>query len=712
MVIDLKMMMKMKKNIIRLGLMVAAAIALTNCTKEIEGPADGQASAGIPFEITASTVETKTTNDGFNTAWKAGDKMSVFHVEAGLTALGANDQFAISAEDMESKVFKGTLSTALEAGKSYDWHAFYPYNDKFAAAKLNAGIIGYTNYGATCSSGAVSTGLKQDGNDSMNHLAGDKFPMYGTVSGLAADASVSVDMKHLMSVIELEVTNNASEAVTVTEVLFSAPVHIVGSFYYDIVNDEYEVSSESYCSKTAKLAVTNAQPIAKGGKAKFYLAVVPVSLEEGEITMTVTTDKGACVKTKTLVADNASDDLVFKAGKIRKMTFGYDAEVVVKKVSLPWTEDFSGDLDDYTLTDGGSTTKLFDEAHAGGTAPELLVSKGDGSLGVNVDLDGKSGFFTLSFKSNKKHVDVTTTTTDVTIENLLPEDVNRGLFVINIPENTSVLSLKLVNTSSGTNARIDDISLVEGKVELQSLAFKASGADDAETVTSISAVLGTPVSAPVLVGAKTSVTYSSSNASVATVNSSTGALTLVSAGQTIITATAAGSSQYIGASANYTLTVSPPLTGNEKYYVKVTEIPDDWSGKYLILYGNNALSGISSEIGLYTEVLVTDNGVLSTEVTNDYACEFIVTDSGINIKLGSSYLYAGNANKLYSKSELPTGDALNNYLWLISKGDAGWDINNKGQADRYLQWNNNSGQYRFACYKDTQKEIDLYKLQN
>ena len=206
--------------------MAVAAVALTNCTKEIEGPADGQASAGIPFEITASSVETKTTNDGFNTAWKTGDKMSVFHAEAGQTALGANDMFAISAEDLESKVFKGTLSTALEAGKSYDWHAFYPYNDKFAAAKLDAGIIGYTNYGATCNKGEVSTGQKQDGNDSMNHLAGDKFPMYGTVSGLAADASVSVGMKHLMSVIELEVTNNAAEAVTVTEVLFSAQVHI------------------------------------------------------------------------------------------------------------------------------------------------------------------------------------------------------------------------------------------------------------------------------------------------------------------------------------------------------------------------------------------------------------------------------------------------------------------------------------------------------
>lgn len=707
MVIDLKMMMNMKKNIIRLGLMAVAAVALTNCTKEIEGPADGQVSAGIPFEITASTVETKTTNDGFNTSWKAGDKMSVFHVEAGQTALGANDQFAISAEDMESKVFKGTLSVALEAGKSYDWHAFYPYNEKFAAAKLETGVIGYTNYGATCNSGAVSTGLKQDGNDSMNHLAGDKFPMYGTVSGLAADASVSVGMKHLMSVIELEVTNNASEAVTVTEVLFSAPVHIVGSFYYDTVNDEYEVSSESYCSKTAKLAVTNAQPISKGGKAKFYLAVVPVSLEEGEITMTVTTDKGTCVNTKTLVADNASDDLVFKAGKIRKMTFGYDAEVVVKKVSLPWTEDFSGNLDNYTISDGGGTTKIYESDNlAGGTAPEILIAKGSGSLGVNVDLGGKSGFFTLSFKANKKHVDVTSVTPGVTVQNLLPEDV-QGLFVIEVPENTDILSLNLVNTSS-SNVRVDDISLVEGKVELQTLAFKESAADDAAAVTTVSVVLGDQVSAPVLTGAKTSVTYSSSDQSVATVDNN-GSLTVLAVGTTVITATAAGTSQYLETSASYTLKVTAPLTGNEKYYEKVTEAPADWTGKYLLVCDTKgkAFSAFST-YGIGADVDIADSKIVSNATTDAYQLvisKATVTDGAYVIKFGDKFFNWTSGNSL---NGVDTESVNTN--WKLSVDSGNTVILNAKDNARKLQWNASSP--RFACYTSAQTAVQLYKLED
>lgn len=53
-----------------------------------------------------------------------------------------------------------------------------------------------------------------------------------------------------------------------------------------------------------------------------------------------------------------------------------------------------------------------------------------------------------------------------------------------------------------------------------------------------------------------SITYSSSNTSVATVNSSTGVVTIKGTGTAIITATMAASTNYTGASASYTITVS------------------------------------------------------------------------------------------------------------------------------------------------------------
>ena len=64
-------------------------------------------------------------------------------------------------------------------------------------------------------------------------------------------------------------------------------------------------------------------------------------------------------------------------------------------------------------------------------------------------------------------------------------------------------------------------------------------------------------SKPTLSGAKTTVSYKSSNTSVATVDKSTGAVTLVAAGTTTITATAVADPTYKKGTASYTLRVTP-----------------------------------------------------------------------------------------------------------------------------------------------------------
>ena len=79
--------------------------------------------------------------------------------------------------------------------------------------------------------------------------------------------------------------------------------------------------------------------------------------------------------------------------------------------------------------------------------------------------------------------------------------------------------------------------------------------------TDYTGIIGTPFEAPVLSGAQTAVTYTSSNTDVATVNETTGAVTLVAAGSTTITAKAAADETYKQGSASYNLTVAAPATG-------------------------------------------------------------------------------------------------------------------------------------------------------
>lgn len=99
----------MKRQILTLGAICAAAFTLTNCNKEIAEP-KAPVTEGIPFEIVAATADTKTANDGLNTKWTAGDALNVFHAVANSTTYGTNYEFTYTGADNK---FKGTLKTAL-----------------------------------------------------------------------------------------------------------------------------------------------------------------------------------------------------------------------------------------------------------------------------------------------------------------------------------------------------------------------------------------------------------------------------------------------------------------------------------------------------------------------------------------------------------------------------------------------------------------------
>lgn len=99
----------MKRQILTLGAICAAAFTLTNCNKEIAEPKAPE-TEGIPFEIVAATADTKTENDGLNTKWTTGDALNVFHAEAGSTTYGTNDEFTYAGS---ADKFTGKLKTAL-----------------------------------------------------------------------------------------------------------------------------------------------------------------------------------------------------------------------------------------------------------------------------------------------------------------------------------------------------------------------------------------------------------------------------------------------------------------------------------------------------------------------------------------------------------------------------------------------------------------------
>ena len=145
-----------------------------------------------------------------------------------------------------------------------------------------------------------------------------------------------------------------------------------------------------------------------------------------------------------------------------------------------------------------------------------------------------------------------------------------------------------------------------------------------------------------LEGVKSTVTYSSSDETVATV-ASDGTVTGKKKGTVTITATAASSADYQGATASYDLTVT---NGAEKYYVKVTgnTIPQ---GTYLVVayssgskkyYAFNANADSDNRL----QVSPDDNDKILSDATTDAAAIVVTEGAGTNkfyLNTAKGYLY-------------------------------------------------------------------------
>lgn len=306
------MKMNMKK-IISWGMMLAAAFTLTNCAKEIDAPVQEPESVGYPFEIIASTVDTKTVNDGMSTKWAAGDQINLIHKESGNTEASyiSEEAFTIASDDLADGRFTGTLANPLVLG-NHDWYVLYPYSSYTKTPEKS----GYLPIGCEPNKSQVQI---QEGNGSIAHIAGPNYPLWGNVKGVAHDEKPELVMSHVSSLIKVVVTNATETPLTVENIAFTAPVDIVGTYYINFAGENVECtnSGTQYVSKTATLNVNNGEAIEAGQSAEFYLAVRPFTAETG-------TSLSLAVNGYSKVPKALANAVTFHAGKIKTLNFTYD----------------------------------------------------------------------------------------------------------------------------------------------------------------------------------------------------------------------------------------------------------------------------------------------------------------------------------------------------------------------------------------------------
>lgn len=325
----------MRKQILTLGAICAAAFTLTNCNKEIAEP-QAPVTGGTDFEIIATTADTKTANNGLNTVWATGDDLTVFHAVAGSTTYGSNDKFTYSGADNK---FTGKLATGLDASKSYDWYAMFPYSS-YINTPTNSDKGGYVYIGERSDQTQIQTG-----NDSKAHLiygASNQTglrncPLYAVAKGVAASATPTFTMKQLASIVEVNVTNTNTAPLTVSTVSFTAPAgtNIVGTFYVNFTDNGGTVYTDgNFPGNIANLTVKNGTAIAKDGVAKFYLAIKPFAANTGdELKISV----NGYEKTHKL-----TKNVEFKAGKIEAVNFKYDKPITTETLVAKFVADGIG----------------------------------------------------------------------------------------------------------------------------------------------------------------------------------------------------------------------------------------------------------------------------------------------------------------------------------------------------------------------------------
>lgn len=369
----------MKKSLFFAGL--AAALSLVGCNKET----DVKGLDGRHVEIVLSDVATRTVNDGMSTAWAEGDALSVFYAPAGTTDWSANTKFTVT--DAASN--KATGEVELTAG-SYDWYLFYPYTSQIPnpTGKSDEGEwTGYFYVGSSASGSQTQAGL-----NSSAHIAGNRVPVVGRATAVPADQTPAVSMKHLSTLLKINVTNVYEKPVTITKVSFTAPVNIVGSAYMDFSGAEpVLVPSEGHIGKTAQLTVSNAEPLATGSTASFYLAVMPFSIASGDLlTVDIVAEEG------TFKAElEVGKAYTFEAGKVKNLNVDFEMETPIEAMTVTEAlaaEDGSSvtiagavvaalSTKGFIITDGTSNVYVYLNA-----APEVAIGD-EVTLSATLDAD-------------------------------------------------------------------------------------------------------------------------------------------------------------------------------------------------------------------------------------------------------------------------------------------------------------------------------------
>lgn len=405
---------------------IAAVVALfaTSCSKEFNNEVIPQNNV-VTLRASVSNTDTKVSIDGsYAFAFQAGDKISVIDNE------GSPIEFE-TTEGGTSVDFSGELTE----GKALGSYALYP----------------------------ASSDHLVDANDVLFNLDASitwvadesRMPMLGKIE------NTSASFKSVGGVLKLIVYNIPESA---KYLQFSATnKQITGGF---------EIADASIDSPVIVTAAKNGSNntliidfSADYAANKVFYIPLPTGTIDG-FTVAFLDENNAAI-------DGASKTTSASLNVTRnKLIIGPALNCAPATEVTLWSEDFSGyeanDVPEegngyneatvsYSIANGGGTTKIFEEELAGGSSPELLVAKSQGSLTASGIPTAGCSTMTLSYKANNT-LSISSSTEGVTIGTVSSAGTTYTAAISNA---SGVSSFALTFKATGSkNVRLDDIVLV------------------------------------------------------------------------------------------------------------------------------------------------------------------------------------------------------------------------------------------------------------
>lgn len=701
----------MKKIFKTLAIVAVAALGLTACENDINEQINANEGT-VTVEVVGSVAPTTrsafdtidTTNGKVTSTWSGKENVGFSLNEAGL----------VSATNSSEAGATASFSVELENDSTTEGviYAVSPYN-----ATGDYSIGGFSGISANHDDFYVTIPVNQtplaNSVDESAHLlvATTKYTeglpsnVEATFSHVAAYGRMTIK----------EFGGNGIESIAIT-----FPTNVAGqSAYYYYAGENVVGTIGNLKSNSITIDATNVE------NGVVWFTCAPVGTLEGSMTVVIT-DADGKTYTKELAT---ADKLAFVKGQVSN--FAVNMSGVAADQDKP-AHDYSGNYNIvakrssgnyfYMLPDVGTASTKRLQISDAGTDDLTAIAQNDGCVWI-VEKDGDNYYIKTS---TGKYV----TWTSGNSANLA--DSKDGARALTIVANGEACNIQLVddatrylslNRTSGSDyfafyagTQVNDLYLIpyeavikqtsslefnvrEVEVDLYGLASDYDFVEPAYTLTPEGGAL----------------TYASDNEEVATVDTNGNVTIAGGVGTAIITATFEGNDDYIGCSAQYTITVSDstPIEGGSSY-VKVTSTPADWSGTYLIVFvdgtdavafngGLTTLDGANNTI----DVDIVDGKIAESDATQ--AAEFTIAavDGGYSVQSKSGY-YIGQtsyANGLISSKTTVYTNTLaldKNSNALISCVLSGGTVT--------LKYNNASNQLRFRYYKSGQQSIQLYKL--